>query len=49
MRGATFGLMKALYHSVGECQTREVRVVGLMSRGRRDGMGGFWRGNEERV
>jgi hypothetical protein len=34
--------------SVGECQDREMGVGGLVSRGRWDGMGGGWRGNEER-
>jgi hypothetical protein len=48
VRGEALGLVKALYPSIGECQDREVGVGGLVSRGRRDGMGSFQRGNEER-
>jgi hypothetical protein len=47
MRGKALGPVKALCPSVGECQDKEVRVSGLVSRGRDDGMGGGWRGNEE--
>jgi hypothetical protein len=46
MRGEALVLMKG--PSVGECQDREMGVGGLVSRGRWDGMGGGWRGNEER-
>jgi hypothetical protein len=48
MRGDTLGLERALCPSVGECQHREAGVNGLVSRWRRDGIGVFWRGNEER-
>jgi hypothetical protein len=34
---------------VGDCQDREAGVGGLVSRRRRDGIGGFQRGNEERA
>jgi hypothetical protein len=34
MRGEALGLVKALCPSVGECQDRETRVGGLVSRGR---------------
>jgi hypothetical protein len=37
-----------LYPSIGECQGQEAGVGGLVSRGRRKGIGGFRRGNEER-
>jgi hypothetical protein len=48
MRGEALGLVKALCPGVGECQDREAGVGGLVSRERRDGMGGgFQRGNEE--
>jgi hypothetical protein len=54
MRGEAFGPVKAQCPSVGECQDKEVEVgwwVGEhchRSRGRGDGIGGFWRGNWER-
>ena len=48
MRGQDLGLVKALCPSVGECQDRKAGVGRLVSRERRDGIGGFWRGNEER-
>jgi hypothetical protein len=41
-------LEKAGCPSVGECQDRETGVGGLVSRGRRNGIGGFWRGNQEK-
>jgi hypothetical protein len=44
MRVEALDLVKG--SSVGECQDREVRVGGLMNRGR--GNRGFLRGNEER-
>jgi hypothetical protein len=45
MGGEALGPVKALCPSEGECQGQEVRVGGLVSRGRRKGiMGeGFWR------
>jgi hypothetical protein len=45
MRGEALGPVKDQCSSVGECQDREARVGGLLSRGRGDGMGGFQRGN----
>ena len=39
MRGEALGLVKAQCPSVGECQDREAGVGGLVSRGRRDGIG----------
>jgi hypothetical protein len=39
--------VKVLCPSVGECQDQEVGVSGLVSRGRREGIGGFWRGHQE--
>jgi hypothetical protein len=40
--------VKAQCPSVGEFQDREAGVGRLVSRGRGDGIGGFWRGNQER-
>jgi hypothetical protein len=37
-----------VWPSVEECQDREEGVGGLVNRGSRDGIRGFWRGNEER-
>jgi hypothetical protein len=37
--------MIAIYVSIGDCQNQEVGVGGLVSRGRGEGIGGFWRGN----
>ena len=48
MEGEALGPVKAGCPSVGECQDREVGVGGLVSRRRGDGIGGFWRGNQER-
>jgi hypothetical protein len=48
MKGEVLVLVKAPCSSVGECQDREVGVGGLVGRGREDGMGGVWRGDEER-
>jgi hypothetical protein len=48
MRGENLGPVKAPCPSIGECQDREERVGGLVSRRRVDGMGEVWRGNEER-
>jgi hypothetical protein len=46
------GSVKAGCPTVGECQGGEVRVGGWGKyphriRGKRDGIGGFWRGNQE--
>jgi hypothetical protein len=43
MGGKALGPMKALCPSVGECQGQEVGVGGLMSIGRGDRIGSFWR------
>ena len=54
MGEAALGLVKVQCPSVGECQGRKVgagRWVGEhphRSRGREDGIGGFWRRNQER-
>ena len=48
MGGEALGPVKAQWPSVGECQDREDGVGGLVSRGREDRIGGFWRGNKER-
>jgi hypothetical protein len=47
MGGEALGPVKAL-PSVGECQGQEVGVGGLVSRGCREGIGDFHRGNQER-
>jgi hypothetical protein len=39
------GPVKVLCPSVVECQGQEVRMVGLGSRERVDGIWAFWRGN----
>ena len=41
--GKALGLEKALCSSIGECQDRKAGVVGLVSKGREDGLGGFWK------
>jgi hypothetical protein len=38
------GLVKVLCPSIGECQGQEAEMGGLVSRGRGQGIGGFWRG-----
>jgi hypothetical protein len=47
MEGEALGPEKARCPSVGKCQDREAEVGGLMSRERKDGIGGFWIGNQE--
>ena len=42
MRGETLGLVEAQCLSIREYQDREAGVGGLVSRGRRDVMGGGW-------
>jgi hypothetical protein len=44
MGGEALGPVKALCPSVEECQGQEVGVSGLVSRGREEGIEGFWRG-----
>ena len=46
MEGEAFGPVKTQCPIVGECQ--ETGVGGLVSRGRRDGIGYFQRGKEKR-
>jgi hypothetical protein len=48
MGGEAFGTVKVLCPSIGECQGQEVGVGALVSRGRREGIEGFRRGNQER-
>jgi hypothetical protein len=48
MGGEALGPVKALCPSVGECQGQEVGVGGLVSRGKREGVGDFRRGNQKR-
>jgi hypothetical protein len=48
MREEALGPVKVLCPSVGECQGQEVRVGGLVSRGKEEGIGSFQRGNQER-
>ena len=48
MGGEALGPEKAQCPSVGECKDREAGVGGLVSKGRGDRIGGFWRGNQER-
>ena len=42
------GPVKALCPSVGECLGQEVEVDGWLNKGRWDGIGGFWKENQER-
>ena len=39
--------VKAQCPSIGECQGQEVGVGRLVSRGREERVGGFWRGNKK--
>jgi hypothetical protein len=48
MGGEALGPVKVLCPCIGEYQGKEAGVDGLGSRGRREGIGGFWRGNLER-
>jgi hypothetical protein len=48
VRGEVLGPVKVPCLSVWECQDREAGVGRLVSRGRGDWIGGFWRGSEER-
>ena len=45
MEGEALGPVNALCPSVGKCQGQEAGVGGLVSRGRDEGIGDFWRGN----
>jgi len=46
--GEALGPVKALCPNVGECQGQEAGVVGLVSRGKGEGIGVFQRGNQEK-
>jgi hypothetical protein len=48
MEGKALGPVKVLFPSIGERQGQEVRVGGLVSRGKGEEIGDFWRGNYER-
>jgi hypothetical protein len=48
-REEALGPVKAWFTSVRECQGQEAGVGGLVSREREVGIGGFQRGNQERV
>jgi hypothetical protein len=45
MREKTLGLAKIICPSIGECQDQEAGVGRLGSRGSREGIGDFQRGN----
>jgi hypothetical protein len=45
MGGEALGLVKVLCPSIGECKGQEAGVGELVSRGREEGIGDFWRGN----
>jgi hypothetical protein len=45
--GEALGPVNARCPSVGECQDQEAGVGGLVSRGRGDVIGGFWRRNRK--
>jgi hypothetical protein len=47
--GEALGPVKARCPSVGECQDREVGNEWVDEQGEGDGIGSFWRGNQERV
>jgi hypothetical protein len=48
MGGEALGLAKIICLSIRECQCQELGVGGLGSRGRREGIGDFRKGNSER-
>jgi hypothetical protein len=48
MGGETLGPVTVLCPSVGECQGQETGAGKLVSRGSREGIAGFWRGDLER-
>jgi hypothetical protein len=45
MGGEALGHVKVLCPSIGECLGQEAGVGRLVSRGRRERIGDFWRGN----
>jgi hypothetical protein len=47
MGGDALDLTKVLCSSITEYHGQEAGVGGLVSRGRGEGIGGFWRGNQE--
>jgi hypothetical protein len=48
MIGEALGPVKVLCPSIGKCQGQEAGVGGLVGTGKREGIGGFQRVNEER-
>ena len=48
MGGEALGPVKVLCPSIGECQGQKAGVGGLVSWGRGERIGGFWRGNQEK-
>ena len=46
--GEALSPVKVLCPSIGECQGQEAGVGGLLSRRKKEGIGGFQRGNQER-
>ena len=48
MEGQVLGPEKVLCSSIGECQGHKTGMGGLVSRGRGERIGGFWRGNQGR-
>jgi hypothetical protein len=48
MGGEALGPVKVLCPSIGEWQGQEAGVSELVSKGRGEGIGGFWTGNQER-
>ena len=47
MRGEALGPVKVLWPRIGECQGQKAGVGGFVSSGKMEGIGGFWRGNQE--
>jgi hypothetical protein len=48
MEEEALGPVKVLCPRIGECQGQEAGVGRLVIRGSREGIGDFWRGNQER-
>jgi hypothetical protein len=48
MGGEALGPVKVLCPSIGECKGQGAGVGGFVSGGGREGIGAFWRGNQER-
>jgi hypothetical protein len=47
MAGEALGPVMVLCPIIGDCQGQQEGVGGVVSRGRKEGVGGFWRGNQE--